>query len=74
MADVFVVAILLVFLATDGQLSIVEKELSVFGMNLNIKLASTITSKFETGFYFFLAYCVCSLGIFQAWTLGEKKA
>jgi len=73
MADVFVVAILLVFLATDGQMSVVNKSLSLFGMNLEIKLSAIMKCKLEEGFYYFLTYCLSSIAVFQGWQLMTKK-
>jgi len=61
MADVFVVGILLVFLATRDQFMGAEKELTFFAMKLNVKFNTTMTSELKDGFYFFLGYCFFSL-------------
>lgn len=61
MADVFVVAIFLVFLATDGVNTLQEEKFSMIGMSLNVKVNALMTSEFQNGFYFFLSYCLVSI-------------
>jgi paraquat-inducible protein A len=73
MADVFVVAIFLAFLATDGQLEVRKQTLKVFGMSLTIKVSAFMQTTLERGFYYFLGYCIISLLIFQAWNYLDKK-
>jgi len=61
MADVFVVAIFLVFLATDGVNTLQEEQFSMIGMSLNVKVNALMTSEFQNGFYYFLSYCLLSI-------------
>jgi uncharacterized paraquat-inducible protein A len=58
MADVFVVAIILVFLSMDGGGSVKEFEVSFIGMILPVKVQSTMVSELRPGFYFFFTYCI----------------
>jgi paraquat-inducible protein A len=61
MADVFVVAIFLVFLATDGVSQLQQEQFSMLGMSLDVKFKVIMTSQFENGFYYFLSYCLISI-------------
>ena len=61
MADVFVVAIFLTYLATSGYGEIHQKSLNIFGMSLNLKVRAVMEASLEPGFYFFLAYCLVSM-------------
>lgn len=61
MADVFVVAIFLVFLATDGVNELKNESLSVMGMSLQISVKAIMQSELLNGFYYFTAYCLLSM-------------
>lgn len=60
MADVFIVAITLVYLSTNQAGSTKEFEVTMLGMVLPVKVTSLIISELGKGFYFFLAYCLIS--------------
>jgi len=60
MADVFVVALFLVFLSTNGVGSSKEFEFSMLGLSLPVVVTSTVQASLLPGFYCFLAYCICS--------------
>ena len=61
MADVFVVAIFLVFLSTNGKVMAESLDINLFGMVLNVQIHSILVAEFLDGFYFFLRYCLISL-------------
>ena len=61
MADVFVVAIFLVFLATDGANELQNQSLSVMGLSVNIAVKAIMTSELLNGFYYFTGYCLLSI-------------
>lgn len=61
MADVFVVAIFLVFLATDGVNELQNQSLSVMGLSVNIAVKAIMTSELLNGFYYFTGYCLLSI-------------
>lgn len=61
MADVFVVAIFLVFLATDGVNELQNESLSVMGLSVNIAVKAIMESELLNGFYYFTAYCLLSM-------------
>lgn len=62
MADVFVVAISLVFLATDQDQQASHHQVSFMGMKLGVKITTDMVSSLGPGFYYFLSYCILSLG------------
>jgi len=57
MADVFVVAILLVILATDER----GEKIYFSAMGFNVEILLMIKSNVLTGFYWFVGYCVFSI-------------
>jgi paraquat-inducible protein A len=61
MADVFVVAIFLAFLATTSSGVDYAKNVGLMGMQIPIKINSLMTSSLGPGFYCFVGYCFCSL-------------
>ena len=61
MADVFVVAIFLVFLATDGVNELQNESFSVMGMSVSIAVKAMMQSELLNGFYYFTAYCLMSI-------------
>lgn len=61
MADVFVVAILLVFLSTEQNARATTETINVFGMELPLEIKMLMDSNLGTGFYWFLGYCLVSL-------------
>lgn len=61
MADVFVVAVFLAFLATVDNGVDFEKKVPLMGMVIPIKINSLMTSKLGPGFWCFLGYCLTSL-------------
>jgi paraquat-inducible protein A len=62
MADVMVVAIFLAYLSTRYQEDGVRETLQLFGAKIEVLLSSQMISSLEPGFYWFLAYCLVSLG------------
>lgn len=61
MADVFVVAIFLVFLATDGVSQLENESFSIMGFAVSISVKAIMQSELLNGFYYFLAYCLLSI-------------
>ncbi len=61
MADVFVVAIFLSFLATHGKVEKSTQHIKVFGSQIKVIVAGSVDSSLGPGFYFFLGYCIVSL-------------
>lgn len=61
MADVFTVAIFLAILSTNHSDTATSKQLSMFGLNLDLVISSASLSSAGIGFYFFTAYCLLSL-------------
>lgn len=62
MADVMVVAVFLAYLSTRYQEDGVRESLTLMGMKIDVDLSSQMISSLEPGFYWFLAYCLVSLG------------
>jgi ABC-type sugar transport system permease subunit len=73
MVDVFVIALFLAFLATDGQGHIKTHQATVFGMRLNIKVLAQMSAELKIGFYFFLSHCLLLMGIFQYWDKSHPE-
>jgi paraquat-inducible protein A len=71
MADVFVVALFLAFLATRDQAQANSFKVPVLFQQVEVSLTSQLTSSLGPGFYFFLAYCLFSI----LWTqvLGLRR-
>lgn len=65
MADVFVMAILITFLATKNDAEAMRQKLSMFGLDIPLEVKTRIVSQLEPGFYFFLAYCLVSIASYQ---------
>ncbi len=65
MADVMVVAVLLAYLSTRYQEDSVHESLTMMGMKIDVDLSSQMISNLEPGFYWFLAYCLVSLGTLE---------
>lgn len=61
MADVFVVAVFLVFLSTAENTSAAKEAISVFGMEIPLEIKMLMDSNLGEGFYWFLSYCILSL-------------
>ena len=61
MADVFVVAIFLVFLDTDQDQRAQTQQVNIMGLSLAVKVTTVMVSKVGTGFYCFLSYCLVSV-------------
>ena len=61
MADVFVVAVFLVFLSTSDNTSASKEAISVFGMEIPLEIKMLMDSNIGVGFYWFLSYCLLSL-------------
>jgi hypothetical protein len=61
MADVFVVAVFLVYLSTNNNVSTTQESINVFGMKLPLEIRMLMDSDLGPGFYWFLGYCVLSL-------------
>ena len=62
MADVFVIGVFLAFLATESQGEQNVFNIAAFGQKLEVNMATTLTSTLGPGFYFFLSYCIFSIG------------
>ena len=62
MADVFVVGVFLAFLATESQGEQSVFNIPAFGQELEVSMATILTSTLGPGFYFFLSYCLFSIG------------
>lgn len=61
MADVFVVAVFLAFLATTSSGVDFSKNVALMGMQIPVKINSLLTSNLGPGFYCFVGYCFSSL-------------
>jgi len=61
MADVFVVAIFIAFLSTDGLGQVKIFDVTLLGMILPVELRSAFHSSPGSGFYYFLSYCLLSI-------------
>jgi paraquat-inducible protein A len=71
MADVFVVALFLAFLATHDQAQANSFKIPVLFQQIDVTLTSRLTSSLGPGFYFFLSYCLFSVLWTQA--LGSRR-
>lgn len=65
MCDVFIVAIFLAYLSTGSRSSGETHEKSILGIPIEIDVLVNMTATLESGFYFFLGYCLCSLFALQ---------
>ena len=61
MADVFVVAVFLAFLATRDQAQVNSFSVPVLFQQIDVAMETHLTSTLGSGFYFFLAYCLFSV-------------
>jgi paraquat-inducible protein A len=61
MADVFVVAIFLAYLATRDQVQANTLTAQVFTQQVNVDMETHLTSTLGPGFYYFLSYCLFSI-------------
>ncbi len=61
MADVFVVAVFLAFLATRDQAQANSFSVGAFPLSIDVDLQTQLTSTLGVGFYYFLAYCLFSI-------------
>lgn len=61
MADVFVVAIFLAYLATRDQIQANTLTAQVFTQQVNVDMETHLTSTLGPGFYYFLSYCLFSI-------------
>lgn len=73
MADVFLVAILLSWLATGNQSNALRQDLSLLGMRIPIESKLDIMTDLGPGFWWFLAYCLLSLAAIQIAKLEYKE-
>ena len=62
MADVFVIGVFLAFLATEHQGQENVFNLPFLGQQIDVTLSTTLNSQLGSGFYFFLSYCLFSIG------------
>ena len=62
MADVFVIGVFLAFLATENQGQQNVFNISILGQQVDVTMGTTLTSTLGPGFYFFLSYCLFSIG------------
>jgi paraquat-inducible protein A len=72
MADVFVVAIFLGFLATRDQGQVNSFIVPVLFQEVEVGMATRLTSSLGPGFYYFLAYCLFS--IFWTQVLSGRRS
>src|SRR5690606_12162395 len=70
MADVFVVALFLAFLATRDQAQANTFTVPVLLQQVDVSMTTNLTSELGPGFYFFLTYCLFS--IFWTQVLGMR--
>ncbi len=64
MADVFVVAIFIAYLSTQGQGEVATHDISIMGFELAVELGVMVKSQLLSGFYAFAGYCLLSnLGV-----------
>jgi hypothetical protein len=70
MADVFVVAIFLAFLATRDQAQANAFTVPVLFQQVDVSILTQLTSTLGPGFYYFLAYCLFSI----LWTQLLRRA
>jgi len=61
MADVFVVALFLAFLATRDQAQANSFTVPILFQEIDVGMATRLTSELGPGFYYFLAYCLFSI-------------
>jgi paraquat-inducible protein A len=61
MADVFVVAVFLAFLATRDQAQTNSFTVPILFQEIDVGMATSLTSELGPGFYYFLAYCLFSI-------------
>ena len=61
MADVFVVAIFIAYLSTNGQGSAKTFEVSYLGLVIPVSVNTMFDSSIGPGLYFFLSYCLISI-------------
>jgi paraquat-inducible protein A len=71
MADVFVVALFLAFLATRDQAQANSFKVPVLFQQVEVGLTSRLTSSLGPGFYYFLGYCLFSILLTQV--LGSRR-
>jgi hypothetical protein len=72
MADVFVVAVLLAFLATRDQAQANTFTVPILLQEVEVAMNTQLTSTLHPGFYFFLGYCL--LSIFWTQLLQRRAA
>jgi len=73
MNDVFIVAVFLAYLSTGSSNKESVHETTILGVPMDIDVFVHMNAKLETGFYFFLAYCLLSLIAFQLYNEDEFK-
>ena len=61
MADVFVVAIFLVWMSNQGQPAVSSQNFQVLGFSLSLQTRISMVTMLGEGFWYFLAYCLLSL-------------
>lgn len=61
MADVFVVAVLLVYMSTGGHQQAIQEMINIMGFQLPVKIGMTMESSLMAGFYYFTGYCLLSI-------------
>jgi len=77
MADVFVVAIFLVYLASGNETQAQVHDFSIMGMKLKVKVEMLMNSELLPGFYYFLAYClvsILSIAIYRSSELNQIES
>lgn len=75
MADVFVVGILLTYMATGRETQhIGSHQLNIMGMNIGIDLKLKMASQLMQGYYYFLASCLLSIMSLTIFPLNKLKA
>ena len=72
MADVFVVAVFLAFLATRDQVQANSFSVPVLTQQIEVGMQTRLTSTLGPGFYYFLAYCLFS--VFWTQVLRHRRS
>ena len=61
MADVFVVAVFLAVLSTNQSETVYGQTFALFGLQINLIVASETVSALGHGYYYFLGYCLLAM-------------
>ena len=73
MADVFVVAVFLAVLSTNQSETVSGQTFALFGLQINLIIASETISALGVGYYYFVGYCLLSILGSQLSFYGSKR-